>query len=184
MRWTTEFEFEGLRKSGTAIGATLVSETGRTLAFLDDPIWGEELEQVIAKRSLTPKLVDAYRNLIKSWNPDVTCVVPMPSSRNAQLISELAEVTSETLGMPIVDLIEMKAPSKQASSTSLNGRPAEIASRIGLKPGARVRNQNVLLVDDSHSTKWTLTIAGALLRLNGAKSVTPITLYERPSGQD
>ena len=37
----------------------------------------------------------------------------------------------------------------------------------------------VLLVDDTVSSRWTLTVAGALLRDGGAEAVFPLVLAQR-----
>lgn len=53
-----------------------------------------------------------------------------------------------------------------------------MAGRITVLHGARVADERVMLVDDTTLTRWTLTIACALLRNSGAKSVAPIVLHQ------
>lgn len=56
-----------------------------------------------------------------------------------------------------------------------------MAARITVHSGAQVTDERVLLVDDTTLTRWTLTIAGALLREAGAKSVAPLVLHQLAS---
>jgi ATP-dependent DNA helicase RecQ len=52
---------------------------------------------------------------------------------------------------------------------------ANARSKLGVVPGA-VRPGPVLLVDDLVDSRWTLTVAGALLRDGGAGPVLPFAL--------
>lgn len=53
-----------------------------------------------------------------------------------------------------------------------------MAGRISVRSGLSLSDERVLLVDDTALTRWTLTIAGALLRNAGVKSVAPLVLHQ------
>jgi ATP-dependent DNA helicase RecQ len=55
---------------------------------------------------------------------------------------------------------------------------ANARATLGLDPAAAVPGGPVLLVDDLVDSRWTLTVAGALLRERGSGPVHPFALAE------
>jgi ATP-dependent DNA helicase RecQ len=50
--------------------------------------------------------------------------------------------------------------------------------------GSQVRTGPVLLIDDIVDSRWTLTVAGALLREHGSGPVSPFALAAAGAGDD
>jgi ATP-dependent DNA helicase RecQ len=60
---------------------------------------------------------------------------------------------------------------------------ANARARLGVS-GSAVRSGPVLLVDDVVGSRWTLTVAGSLLREAGAGPVLPFALAVSPTRGD
>src|SRR4029450_10280283 len=58
-------------------------------------------------------------------------------------------------------------------------RAKDLLYRTALAPGARFTGP-VLLVDDTIRTRWTATVAAALLADAGATSVLPLAIHQLP----
>ena len=181
-RWAPGLVVPGLKMRSTTI--TQVSLEGRALAYGDDAAWGAEIDALRFDGELGDELRDGVRKMLQRWrlmqSTPPTVVVPVPSSRRPQLVASLAATVAAELGVPVLHALMLTPPSGPRSSAT--ARPAEIALRVAVRPGARVADQRVLLVDDTALTRWTLTIAGALLRQAGAKSVAPLVLHQLAAG--
>jgi ATP-dependent DNA helicase RecQ len=111
------------------------------------------------------------------WRPNpqpewVTCV---PSTTRPGTVEAYARRLAVLLGLPFERSLESSAGSAQASMQNSAQQAANARSRLSVLP-AGVRGGAVLLVDDLVDSRWTLTVAGTLLRDAGAGPVLPFAL--------
>ncbi|MGB4272423.1 MAG: hypothetical protein WBJ44_08500, partial [Propionicimonas sp.] len=58
-------------------------------------------------------------------------------------------------------------------------RAGDLIAGMVLRPGVTLEGP-VLLVDDTIRTRWTMTVAGALLAQAGAAQVLPLAIHQLP----
>jgi ATP-dependent DNA helicase RecQ len=165
-------------------GAIRGFDVGRAVAFADDPGWVAELQ---ALRSAAPGVVPAeilagalalLGRWAKSWSARPVCVVPMPAPDMASN-RRLAEHMAQKGRLPLHDVFSWTggpAPDDAASTPVV----AHLESAIGLAPAATLPAGPVLLVTTDVRSRWTATVAAALLREQGASQVLLLALHLRP----
>jgi ATP-dependent DNA helicase RecQ len=128
-------------------------------------------------------LLEALERAFTRWLPRLPqpfeAVVPVPSTRHPRLVESVASTIARGVGVPLIDAVALAGP-PPAADLSPAARACAQAARIALVPGVAVPEAPVLLVDDTWRTGWTATLAGALLRDSGARSVTPFVLHQLP----
>ena len=97
----------------------------------------------------------------------------MPS--RSPIVADVASRLAERLGLPFHDVLTHRGE-KQPQSEMENS-----ANQVGnvyraFKVKAYAPESPVLLVDDLVDTRWTLTVAGLLLRIAGSGPVHPFAL--------
>lgn len=159
-------------------------DVGRAVAFADDPGWVTELQ---ALRTAAPGdvpaqlLVGAVATLgrwAKNWPDRPVCVVPLPAPNMASN-RRMAEHISQMGRLPLHDVFIWTggpAPDDAASTPVV----AHLESAIRLAPDAALPAGPVLLVATDVRTRWTATVAAALLREHGASQVLVLALHLRP----
>ncbi len=155
---------------------------GRALAFADDPAWSAELERLWvrdqpASAEVLRAMVDVLRRWSSSWQRPVA-VVPMPSRRFPQLVRSVAAHLADVGRLPLVEALRVTGPPPTADAASAV-RAKDLLYRTELEPGVTFSGP-VLLVDDTIRTRWTVTVAGALLADAGATSVLPLAIHRLP----
>jgi ATP-dependent DNA helicase RecQ len=151
---------------------------GRCLSRYDDGGWGHLVRQAKYEgRTFPEELVAAAVRLVRRWAPDpspqwVTCI---PSARHPQLVSGLAARMAALLGLPFheaVRRVRANAAQKLMENSQQQLRNVSGAFTVGpdLPAGP------VLLIDDIHDSRWTLTVVGVALRSAGSGPVYPFTL--------
>lgn len=172
-RWMTELP--GLPSS---IPVELRLCEGRSLSVYDDGGWGTRVRKAKSGGvSFPEELMHAAARLVRRWAPDpapewVTCV---PSASHPQLVSDLGSRLGAMLGLPFREAVRRTrpgAPQKEMenSAQQLRNVHGAFAADPHVPPGP------VLLVDDIHDSRWTLTVVGAELRAAGSGPVYPLTL--------
>jgi ATP-dependent DNA helicase RecQ len=155
---------------------------GRALAFADDPAWDDELTALGQSDGPTPPvimdgLVEVLRRWSRSWERPVA-VVGMPSRRYPTLVRSMAEHIAAVGRLPLVHALTISGP-PPAVDTASAARAKDLLYRTDLAPRVRFTGP-VLLVDDTIRTRWTATIAAALLADAGATSVLPLAIHQLP----
>lgn len=163
-------------------------ETGRALARLTDLGWGGTLRDLFAAATpdapASPALVQACIRVLAEWGWEErpAAVVSIPSSRRPQLIDSVARALSEVGRLPYLGALSLKngGPSGEPGGNSAY-RLSSVWDRFELAPGLVTalegyRGRPILLVDDLTDSRWTLTVAGRLLRGAGASAVLPFSL--------
>jgi ATP-dependent DNA helicase RecQ len=122
-------------------------------------------------------LVDAAAELVTvRWRPDPApqWVTAMPSRRHPGLVGDFARTLAQRLGLPYADVLAAAlVPEQKTMENSAQQVTNVLAS---LQVVGDVPPGPVLLVDDIVDSRWTLTVAGWLLRTNGACAVHPLVL--------
>ncbi len=102
-------------------------------------------------------------------------VTAVPSLRRPTLVPDFAQRLAAALGLPFrLTIQHVKQHPEQA--TMRNSYQQVLNVYNVFKAQGDVSGAPVLLVDDIADSKWTLTVAGALLRKNGSGLVYPFTL--------
>jgi ATP-dependent DNA helicase RecQ len=108
-------------------------------------------------------------------------VTAVPSSRRPGLVEGLARAIAAALDIPFADVVariaEHPAQDTQENSLQQQGN-VDGAFAVTTEPAA----STVLLVDDTISSGWTLTIVADLLRSHGAGPVVPFVLASTTGG--
>ena len=155
------------------------NEIGRALCILGDPGWGRDVARSLEERSPFPDhLAGAALEVIRGrWRPSpmpewVTCV---PSASHPGLDEAFAERLASMLALPFIPCVTSSAGEPQARMQNSAQQAANAKARLGVVARG-VRSGPVLLVDDLVDSRWTLTVAGSLLRDAGAGPVYPFAL--------
>jgi ATP-dependent DNA helicase RecQ len=124
-------------------------------------------------------VVDVLRTW--AWAERPVAVASVPSRRRPQLVSSLAAGIGELGRLPYLgalDLVDGGPVGEPGGNSAF--RLANTWGRLGLGDDLRSRLSGIpgplLLVDDVADSRWTLTVAGALLREAGSPAVLPLVL--------
>jgi ATP-dependent DNA helicase RecQ len=159
------------------------NEIGRALCILGDPGWGRDVAGALAAGPgpdvrFEDHLAGAAMEVIRGrWRPSpipewVTCV---PSAARPGSVEAFARRLASALALPFAPCLTSAEGRPQSAMANSATQAANARSRLGVVPAA-VRSGPVLLVDDLVDSRWTLTVAGSLLRDQGAGPVLPFAL--------
>ena len=170
----------GVRRKGSIQGF----DTGRAVSFADDPGWVAELQALrIAAPGDVPAdlLAGAVATLgrwAKTWPARPVCVVPLPApdmASNRRVAEHIAQ-KGRLLMLDGFSWTGGPAPD-DAASTPVVGH---LESAIRWTGDAALPTGPVLLVATDVRTRWTATVAAALLREQGASQVVLLALHLQP----
>jgi ATP-dependent DNA helicase RecQ len=158
-------------------------EIGRALCILGDPGWGRDVARAIASGPgpdvrFEDHLAGAAMEVIRGrWRPSpmpewVTCV---PSANRPGSVEAFAQRLASALALPFAACLTSAGGAPQSAMANSATQAANARAKLGVVP-AKVRSGPVLLVDDLVDSRWTLTVAGSLLRDHGAGPVLPFAL--------
>ena len=169
------------------IPATERVEEGRAVARLTDLGWGQRLRTLLAPGApdgpaddaLLAACVDVLAGW--AWAARPVGVVAMPSLRRPELVFSVAAHLAALGRLPLVGSLALahdESPGEPGGNSAfrlaaVHDRftvPAALAAALALLEGP------VLLVDDLVDSRWTVTVAGRLLRQAGAEGVLPFAL--------
>jgi ATP-dependent DNA helicase RecQ len=119
-------------------------------------------------------MVEVLRRWSSSWQRPIA-VVAMPSRRYPSLIGSVAAHLAEVGRLPLVEALRVSGPAPTDDAAS-SVRAKDLLYRTELLPDVRFDGP-VLLVDDTIRTRWTVTVAGALLADAGATAVLPLAIH-------
>ena len=171
---------------GAPLFAVDAGETGPTLTR-----WGQALRDLFAvdadgravDTEVPPELARACLRVWKGWDwpRRPVAVAWVPSLTRPRLVESLATgIASAGRLTPLgpLDLNPAAEPLTRSTNSAYRVRdvwhrfrvPERMRQAVAHTPGP------ILLVDDLADSRWTLTIAGRLLRRAGAEEVLPFTL--------
>jgi ATP-dependent DNA helicase RecQ len=188
-QWPTGADRLGVPAKGKIAPSDRVSE-GRALARLTDLGWGNTLRDIFAPSAIdapaTPAMLAACVRVLAEWGWESrpVGVVAMPSRRHPHLVNSVAAGLAQIGRLPYLGALDLVGDGPIGDS---GGNSAYRLSNVwnGFSVGPELAdalaraNGPVLLVDDLADSRWTLTVAGRLVRQAGATAVLPFTLALR-----
>ena len=156
----------------------LHAETGRILSRWGDAGWGQLVADDKHGGHFRDELVDAVAGMLNDrWQPTpppewVTCV---PSRKHPNLVPDYTSRLAKALGLPfrpVITKVEDNEPQKMQQNRFHQCKNLDGVFAIE----GPVPEGPVLLVDDVVDSRWTLTVAAALLRQAGSGPVWPLAL--------
>lgn len=164
--------------SGRIDGSLQASE-GRALSLWRDAGWG----QMVARDKydvgrFNDQLVTACVEMIADWGPVpaplwVTCI---PSLNHPELVPDFARRLAEALGLPFAPCIVKSKQNRQQKFMENSFQQARNLDGVFNIRQDILLTGPCLLVDDMVDSKWTFTVAAALLRQAGCVAVYPLAL--------
>ena len=188
-QWPTGADRLGVNAKGRIDAADRVLP-GRALARLTDLGWGNALRDLFAPGTpdapASPALLAACVRVLAEWGwtERPVGVVMMPSRRHPLLVASVAAELSRVGRLPFLGSLGLvgTGPTGESGGNSAY-RLSSVwgAFEVGAELAANLAEATgpVLLVDDLADSRWTLTVAGRLLRRAGAPGVLPFTLALR-----
>lgn len=170
----------------SAIPAELAMEEGRALTVYGAGGLGR-LVPLGKYRTEPPhfddSLVEAGAELFARWHPEkrpewVACI---PSRRSQTLVPDFARRLAAKLGLPFVECLRKAKdtpPQKEMENSSFQQNNLIGAFEVAGPVPVGV----CLLVDDMVDSRWTMTVAAAMLRKSGAAAVVPFALADSSGG--
>ena len=165
-------------------GAIRGFDLGRAVAFADDPGWVAELQALrqAAPGEVPDELLAGAVAMLgrwaKTWPARPVCVVPLPAPNmagNRRLAAHIAQ-KGRLLLQDGFSWTGGPAPDDAASTPVV----AHLESAIRWAGDAAMPAGPVLLVATDVRTRWTATVAAALLREQGVSQVLLLALHLRP----
>lgn len=182
--WPTGMPRLGVEVKGR-IPAEEQVEEGRALARTTDLGWGPRVREVLAAPD-APVPEPMTRALVQvlaawPWAQRPVGVVAMPSRRHPLLVGSVAEHLAQVGRLTMLgtlDLVEDGPVGEPGGNSAF--RLAGVWDRLSVGPelasALATAGGPVLLVDDVVHSRWSLTVAGRLLRRAGAEAVLPLAL--------
>jgi ATP-dependent DNA helicase RecQ len=183
-QWPSGMSRLGVPVSGR-IDAGERSEGGRALARLTDLGWGQRLRALLAADDapVDDALLTACTGVLRDWGwaRRPVAIVAVPSRRHPVMVRSVAAGLSELGRLPLLgELDPVDGGPVGAAGGNSAFRLAGVWDRFTVGDELRDRlgqvDGPVLLVDDLVDSRWTLTVAGRLLRRAGADAVLPFAL--------
>ncbi len=152
---------------------------GRALSIWRDAGWGELVYKgKYEDKYFSNELVNACAEMLREWNPFpkpewLTCI---PSKNNPDLVPNFARRLADKLNLPFIHTLEKVRDNKQQKlmeNSYQQVKNLDGAFKLIVKPG---KYSPCLLVDDMVDSRWTFTVASALLRQLGCVAVYPLAL--------
>ncbi|MBK7821537.1 MAG: RecQ family ATP-dependent DNA helicase [Tessaracoccus sp.] len=189
---------QGLDRVGVTVGGKAVKgkipadeqlAEGRVIARLTDLGYGTALRELFAPdrdgrpmdRDLPASLASACLRVLKGWEWEErpVAVAWVPSVSRPGLVESLATGIARAGRLELLGPLTLHADAPVGSANSAF-RVRDLWGRFSVPPvlAARLSSLDgpVLLVDDLIDSRWTITVAGRLLRRAGADAVLPLAL--------
>lgn len=163
------------------IAAHLQANSGRALCMWRDAGWGDSVWRGKYRDGrFADELVEACVSMIRIWRPQPapTWVTAIPSLRHPTLVPDFAQRVARSLQLPYVEaLVKTDERPEQKTMTNSAQQTANIDGSLK-RVNRTLPNGPVLLVDDMVDSRWTLTVAAALLRAGKGGEVWPVVLAQ------
>lgn len=192
--WPSGLDQLGVREGASPVRGKIAPEErvaeGRVIARLTDLGYGEALRELFAADSdgrpvdqpVPAALARACLRVLKEWGwqQRPVGVVWVPSLSRPELVSSLANGIGTAGRLPVFGSLDLDPNARPLTPGNSAFRVRDLWSRFRVPPDMATRlaasDGPVLLVDDLVDSRWTMTVAGRLLRLAGAKEVLPFAL--------
>ena len=193
--WPTGLDRLAVRVDGKPVKGRIPAEEqvgeGRAVARLTDLGWGSQLRQLFrtdadggpVDAEVPAELVRACLRVLKEWDWDQrpAAVAWVPSLGRPRLVESLATGIATAGRLTLLGPLELSPRAEGLTGPSTSAFrvrdlwdrfrvPAPMAGALAGLEGP------VLLVDDQVDSRWTIAVAGRLLRGAGAPAVLPFAL--------
>lgn len=173
------------REMHGAIAAAHQVQEGRALCRWGDSGFGTFVRRgKQQEHHFDERLVEAAALLIENrWRPDPapTWIACIPSTRHQTLVPDFARRLAHRLGLPFVDSIRKVRDTEPQKTRANSFQQAQNLIGAFAVDRAAIRPGPVLLIDDMVDSRWTFTVAAALLRRGGSGPVHPFALADSSS---
>jgi ATP-dependent DNA helicase RecQ len=161
------------------MGEDLCAREGRALSLWRDAGWGRMVAAGKYEHSrFADELVEACVEMVRQWQPSpapewVACI---PSLKRPELVPDFAQRLAQALDLPFrtcLKKVKDNPPQKEMQNSFRQARNLDgvfTADQASVLPGP------CLLVDDMTDSRWTFTVASAVLRKAGCTAVFPLAL--------
>jgi ATP-dependent DNA helicase RecQ len=178
-RWPAGMTAAGMRGN---IAVEHQAQEGRALCRWGDPGYGDMVRRGKQRdRHFDDRLVEAATRLILNrWrlDPAPTWVTCVPSNRHQTLVPDFARRLGQHLGLPFVESIRKVRETEPQKTRANSFQQAQNLHGAFVVEHVAVRQGPVLLVDDMVDSRWTFTVASAILRQAGSGPVYPFALAD------
>lgn len=161
------------------ISPTLQASEGRALSLWRDAGWGQMVANGKYQTGrFTDELVEACVEMLSQWQPTPTFqwIACIPSDNHPDLVPDFAQRLANALNLPFAPCIKKVRHNKQQKFMENSFQQARNLDGV-FNIDMELMNQSpCLLVDDMVDSRWTFTVAAALLRQAGCETVHPLAL--------
>ena len=193
--WPTGLDRLSVRIDGRPVKGKIPPEeqlaVGRAVARLSDLGWGGPLRELFASdrdgnpvdAEVPPELGRACLRVLKEWGWDArpVAVAWVPSLGRPRLVESVATGIAAAGRLEVLGPLGLSPGAQRVrGSTNSAYRVRDVWDRFVVPPAMSERLESldgpILLVDDLVDSRWTMTVAGRLLRRAGARAVLPLAL--------
>ncbi|MBI5475170.1 MAG: RecQ family ATP-dependent DNA helicase [Ignavibacteriales bacterium] len=186
-RWPAKDIFIHYPIRGLTIDENLRASEGRALSLWGDAGWGQLVRQGKNSTGGFPdELVHGCVEMLTAWKPAprpswVTCI---PSLTHPNLVPDFARRLADRLSLPFVPCIRKVKQTEQQKNMQNSYQQVKNLDGVFHVDAAALQRGPVLLIDDMVDSRWTVTVATALLRHAGCAAVFPLALALNSQGND
>ncbi len=192
--WPTGLDRLGVQADGQPVRGRIpageqVAE-GRVVARLSDLGWGGPLRHLFAPDAegrprdavVSAEMARACVRVLREWGWEArpVAVAWIPSVGRPRLVESLASGIANAGRLELLGPLDLLARGTSGRAGNSAYRVREVWQRFAVPEGMARRlatlDGPILLIDDLVDSRWTMTVAGRLLRRNGATAVLPFAL--------
>jgi len=176
--WPSEGAMPTYGFSGRITDA-LCAQEGRALCLWRDAGWGRMVAEGKYEHGFfNDELVGACIEMIQQWSPEpspewVTCI---PSLNRPELVPGFAQRLAKAMGIPFNDCIRKAKANPPQKEMQNSFQQAHNLDGVFMVDPATEPKGPCLLIDDMVDSRWTFTVAAAVLRKAGCSAVFPLAL--------
>jgi ATP-dependent DNA helicase RecQ len=178
-RWPAVSMFEHYAFPGTVIRPELMAHEGRALSLWGDAGWGQMVREDKYKTGrFRDDLIEGCMQMLEAWRPDptpawMTCI---PSLTHPGLVPDFARKLAARMRIPFAPCLKKVRHNEQQKRMQNSYQQAKNLDGVFEVNAACLSQGPVLLLDDVVDSRWTFTVATAILRQAGCPAVLPMAL--------
>jgi ATP-dependent DNA helicase RecQ len=178
-QWPSKGIFTQYNFAKRNIPEDLQASEGRALSLWRDAGWGQLVAEGKSETDhFSDKLVDACVQMISAWSiasaPEwVTCI---PSYNHPTLVPDFANRLANALGIPFAACVEKVMENQEQKEMENSYQHVKNLDGVFQINPKLLKSGPCFIIDDMVDSRWTLTVASALLRQSGCTAVYPLVL--------
>ncbi|MDF1597623.1 MAG: RecQ family ATP-dependent DNA helicase [Acidimicrobiia bacterium] len=154
-------------------------EEGYALCRYGSAVWGDAIHDgKYVNVSFSPELVEALADIVSGRldGKGIQWITHIPSLKRPHLVADFAAAVAARLGITHIPLLAKRDNAQQKAMQNSFRQAANAIA--GLELSGTPPTAPGLLLDDIVSSRWTLTVAGYLLRSAGSGPLYPVVLAD------